>query len=90
MAGDHDSVIITAESDGDGAALADVIRHPYFTSLNEKEAFTLALEGCVFGQIVSTADVSNHFICTFHHHEYTLHSIMLYPLPLLTLHCSTA
>ena len=47
MAGDHDS-----DPDGDGAALADVIRHPYFMSLNEKEAFTSALKGCVFGQIV--------------------------------------
>jgi len=47
------------QTDGDGATLADVIRHPYFMSLNEKEAFTLALEGGVFGQIASTAEVSN-------------------------------
>jgi hypothetical protein len=47
------------QTDGDGATLADVVRHPYFMSLNEKEAFTLALEGGVFGQVATTADVSN-------------------------------
>jgi hypothetical protein len=41
----------------DGAKLADVIRHPYFTSLNEKEVLTLALEGDIFGQIITTAEV---------------------------------
>ena len=50
------------QTDGDGATLADVVRHPYFMSLNEKEAFTLALEGGVFGQVATTADVSN---CAF-------------------------
>jgi hypothetical protein len=40
-----------------GASLADVIRHPYFMSLNEKEVFTLALAGGVFGQILSEAEV---------------------------------
>jgi hypothetical protein len=40
-----------------GATLADVIRHPYFTSLNEKEVFTLALEGDLFGQIITPAEV---------------------------------
>ena len=41
----------------DGAKLADVIRHPYFTSLNEKEVLTLALEGDIFGQIITAAEV---------------------------------
>jgi hypothetical protein len=40
-----------------GATLADIIRHPYFTSLNEKEVFTLALEGDLFGQIITPAEV---------------------------------
>ncbi len=40
-----------------GVTLADIIRHPYFTSLNDKEVFTLALEGDLFGQIVTPADV---------------------------------
>jgi hypothetical protein len=31
-----------------GASIEDVIRHPYFMSLNDKEAFTLALEGKIF------------------------------------------
>jgi len=34
-----------------GASIEDVIRHPYFMSLNDKEAFTLALEGKIFDDI---------------------------------------
>jgi hypothetical protein len=45
--------------ESDGATLADVIRHPYFMSLNEKEVFTLALEGDIFGEILTTAEVTN-------------------------------
>jgi hypothetical protein len=45
-----------------GATLADVIRHPYFMSLNEKEAFTLALEGDVFSSIASASEVSAPFV----------------------------
>jgi len=48
---------ILQNPDQDGAKLADVIRHPYFTSLNEKEVLTLALEGDIFGQIITTAEV---------------------------------
>jgi hypothetical protein len=46
----------------DGAKLADVIRHPYFTSLNEKEVLTLALEGDIFGQIITAAEVRCHLL----------------------------
>jgi hypothetical protein len=51
----------------DGAKLADVIRHPYFTSLNEKEVLTLALEGDIFGQIITAAEVRRtlHFLLRF-------------------------
>lgn len=45
-----------------GATLADVIRHPYFMSLNEKEAFTLALQGDVFSSIASESEVSAPFV----------------------------
>jgi hypothetical protein len=45
--------------ESDGATLADVIRHPYFMSLNEKEVFTLALEGDIFGEILTIAEVTH-------------------------------
>ena len=53
----------------DGARLDDIIRHPYFMSLNEKEAFTLALEGDVFASIATALEVRTPFftaliICT--------------------------
>ena len=35
------------------ASIEDVIRHPYFMSLNDKEAFTLALEGKIFDDMAS-------------------------------------
>jgi hypothetical protein len=54
-----------------GATLADIIRHPYFMSLNEKEVFTLALAGGVFGQIVSAAEVRT--CSTRQRMEYHLH-----------------
>jgi hypothetical protein len=44
--------------DSNSPTLADVIRHPYFMSLNEKEVFTFALEGGVFGEILTTAEVT--------------------------------
>ena len=53
----------------EGARLDDIIRHPYFMSLNEKEAFTLALEGDVFASIATALEVRTPFfaaliICT--------------------------
>jgi hypothetical protein len=62
---------ILQNPDQDGAKLADVIRHPYFTSLNEKEVLTLALQGDIFGQIITAAEVR----CAMH-----------FPLPPLPLY----
>lgn len=44
--------------DSNSPTLADVVRHPYFMSLNEKEVFTFALEGGVFGEILTTTEVT--------------------------------
>jgi hypothetical protein len=61
-----------------GATLADVIRHPYFMSLNEKEVFTLALAGGVFGQILSAAEVRIQSCSTYHRMVYLLHTPILH------------